>query len=204
MKDDFALLDTLDGLFRGARDSVLTLDDFLAGLKGRSYAFAILALDIPNCVPTGIPWLSTITGVPMILLLLQFFVGRSLPSLPRRIGRCGIRRGRLQDFLVRARRPIRHLENTVHARYEWMVTGLPRQLLLGVWTLNVLVLAFPIPFDNLLPAWAILLFCLALIEDDGMMAMLGWLFTLLTAVWTIFLLMLGRAAIAAAISALFT
>ena len=66
--------------------------------------------------------------------------------------------------------------------------------------IDILVLALPIPFDNLLPAWAILFFCLALIEDDGVMAMLGWLFTLLTALWTIFLLMIGRAAIMTAVA----
>ena len=53
----------------------------------------------------------------------------------------------------------------------------------------------PIPFDNLFPAWAILFFCLALIEDDGVMAMLGWLLTAITACWTVFLLMVGHAAI---------
>ena len=63
-----------------------------------------------------------------------------------------------------------------------------------------MILALPIPFDNLFPAWAILFFCLALIEDDGVMAMLGWLFTLVTAVWTVFLLMVGHAAIMAAVS----
>jgi hypothetical protein len=201
MKDSFALLDTLDGLFRGARESVLTLDDFLTGLQGRSYAFAILGLDLPNCIPTGIPWLSTVTGVPMLILLFQMFAGRPVPSLPRAIGRRGLPRGRLQDFLGRARTPIRWLERAVHARHEWSVTGLPRRLLLAAWSLAVLILALPIPFDNLLPAWAILFFCLALIEDDGVMAMLGWLFTLLTLVWTIFLIMIGRAAILAALAA---
>lgn len=202
MKDNFALLETLDGLFHGARDSVLTLDDFLEGLQGRSYAFAILALDAPNCIPTGIPWLSTITGLPMLLLLIQFFAGRPVPSLPKMVGRRGLRRARLQDFLDRARRHVQRLENTVHARLEWSVTGMPRRLLLVAWSLDVLVLALPIPFDNLFPAWAILSFCLALIEDDGVMAMLGWLFTLFTIVWTIFLLIIGHTAIVAAIAAL--
>ena len=90
MKDNFALLDTLDGLFRGTRESVLTLDDFLAGLRGRSYAFAILALDVPNCIPTGIPWLSTVTGAPMLILLFQLLAGRPVPSLPRVVGRRGL------------------------------------------------------------------------------------------------------------------
>jgi hypothetical protein len=202
MKDNFGLYEALDRMFAGARDSALTLDEFLTGLQGRSYAFAILALNIPNIIPTGIPWLSTITGVPMLLLLVQFFAGRSVPSLPQMIGRRSLSRGKLQSFLGRSRRFIRWLEDTVHARHEWWVTGTPRQLLLAAWSLNILVLALPIPFDNLFPAYAILFFCLALIEDDGVMAMLGWLLTAVTAVWTVFLLMVGHAAIMAAISAL--
>jgi hypothetical protein len=181
MKDNFGLLDTLDRLFSGDRRSILTLNEFLVGLEGRSYAFAILALNIANVIPTGIPWLSTITGVPMLYLLAQYFAGRPVPSLPLMIGKRGLPRGKLQDFLARARRFIRWLENTVHARYEWWVNGVPRRLLLLAWSLDV---------------------CFALIEDDGLMAILGWLLTAITAVWTVFLLMVGHAAISAAISTL--
>ena len=201
MKDNFGLYDALAGMFSGTRESVLTLDEFLVGLQGRSYAFAILALNIPNCIPTGIPWLSTITGVPMLLLLAQFFAGRPVPSLPKAIGRRGLSRGKLQTCLARARRSIRWLENTVHARHEAWVNGLPRRLLLLAWSANILLLALPIPFDNLFPAYAILFFCFALIEDDGVMAMLGWLLTAVTAVWTVFLLMVGHAAIMTVIAA---
>lgn len=202
MKDNFGLYTTLEGMFAGPRDSVLTLDEFLGGLQGRSYAFAILALNIPNCIPTGIPWLSTITGVPMLLLLIQFFAGRTVPALPGKIGRRGLPRGKLQTCLTRARRTIRWLEETVHARHERWVNGTPRRMLLFAWSTNILVLALPIPFDNLFPAYAILFFCFALIEDDGLMAILGWLLTIVTAIWTIFLLMVGHAAISATISAL--
>jgi hypothetical protein len=186
-----ALLPTLDRLFAGPRESVLTLDEFLGGLETRSYALAIAVLDVINCVPTGIPWLSTVTGVPMFLLVIQYFLGRPVPSLPSFIGRRGLPRGRLQDFLARARRRIEQLENAVHPRHDWWVSGLPRRALLVTWLLLIVLLALPVPFDNLLPALAILFFCLALIEGDGVMAMLGWLFTALTAVWTAFLLVVG-------------
>jgi hypothetical protein len=202
MKDNFGLLDTLDRLFSGDRRSILTLNEFFIGLEGRSYAFAVLALNIANVIPTGIPWLSTITGVPMLYLLAQCYAGRPVPSLPLIIGKRGLPRGRLQDFLDRARRFIRWLENTVHARYEGWVNGVPRRLMLLAWSLDILILALPIPFDNFFPAWAILFFCFALIEDDGLMAMLGWLMTAITACWTVFLLMVGHAAITAAISTL--
>ncbi len=202
MKDNFGLLTTLDGLFSGDRKSVLTLNEFLEGFEGRSYAFAVLAINIANVIPTGIPWLSTITGVPMLFILAQYFAGRPVPCLPLMIGRRGLPRGKLQDFLNRARHFIQWLENTVHARHEWWVNGLPRRLLLLAWTIDVLILAVPIPFDNFFPAWAILFFCFALIEDDGVMAMLGWVMTAITACWTVFLLMVGHAAISAAISTL--
>lgn len=200
MRDNFGLLETLDRLFSGDSRSSLALDDFLAGLQGRSYPFAIAALNLPNCIPTGIPWLSTITGLPMLLLLVQYFMGRPVPSLPPFVGRRGLKRGKLHRFLDRTRRHIRWLENTVHVRREWWVTGMPRRALIAAWTANIVILALPIPFDNLFPAWAILFFCLALIEDDGVMAILGWLFTVVTAAWTVFLLMIGHAAIVTAIA----
>ena len=200
MKDNFGLLETLEQLFAGDRQSLLTLDEFLGGLHGRSYAFAIAALNVPNCIPTGIPWLSTITGLPMVFLLVQFFAGREVPKLPALVGRRGLRRGKLQTFLGRARRSIRWLEDAVHVRHEWWVSGMPRRALLLAWAANIVILALPIPFDNLFPAWAIMFFCLALIEDDGVMAMLGWLLSVITAVWTIFLLMIGHAAVMAVVA----
>ena len=203
MSERGALLSTLDRLFAGPRESVLTLDEFLNGLETRSYAFAIAALDVINVVPTGIPWLSTVTGVPMFLLVIQYFLGRPAPSLPPFIGRRGLSRGKLQDFLGRARRHIARLENAVHPRRDWWVSGLPRRALLVAWLLLIVLLALPVPFDNLLPAVAILFFCLALLEGDGVMAMLGWLFTIITAIWTIFLLTIGHMVISQLLKAIF-
>ena len=60
------------------------------------------------------------------------------------------------------------------------------------WLLLIVLLALPVPFDNLLPALAILFFCLALLEGDGMMAIVGWFFTVVTVMWTVFLLTMGQ------------
>jgi hypothetical protein len=200
MKDNFPLLETLDRLFDGDRKTALTLSEFLEGLQGRSYAFAILALDLPNCVPTGIPWVSTITGIPMLFLLVQYFAGHRSPALPQLVGRRGIERGKLHDLLDRIRPQIRWLEAHVHVRLEWWVTGLPRRALLLTWALVILLLALPIPFDNFIPAWTIFFFCFALLEDDGLMAIVGWVLTVATVCWTIFLVLMGHAAIMAAFS----
>src|SRR5258708_11145928 len=203
MSERGALLPTLDRLFAGPRASVLTLDEFLEGLETRSYAFAIAAVDVINCVPTGIPWLSTVTGVPMFLLAIQYFLGRAAPSLPAFIGRRGLSRGKLQDFLGRARGRIARLESIIRPRHDWWVGGMPRRALLIAWFLLIILLALPVPFDNLIPALAILFFCLALLEGDGVMAILGWFFTAVTVIWTIFLLTVGHMVIGQLLKAIF-
>ena len=74
MKDNFGLLSrrsSSSSRATGSRYSRSTSSS--AGCTARSYAFAIAALNVPNCIPTGIPWLSTITGLPMVFLLVQFF-----------------------------------------------------------------------------------------------------------------------------------
>jgi len=71
------------------------------------------------------------------------------------------------------------------------------------WLLLIILLALPVPFDNLIPALAILFFCLALLEGDGVMAMLGWFFTVVTVIWTIFLLTVGHMVIGQLLKAIF-
>ncbi len=203
MTEERSLLATLDQLFAGPRDSVLTVAAFLEGLGTRSYPFIVAALVLPNCVPTGIPLLSTVTGIPMVLVVAQAFLGRTTPRLPRMVGRLAMSRGRLQDFLTRMHPRLESIEAAIHARYAWWVTGVPRRLIHAACTVIIVILALPIPFDNLFAAWSILFFCLALLEDDGLMAMLGWLLTAVTLAWTAFLLIIGPWVVISLLKSLF-
>lgn len=203
MTESGSLLATLDRLFAGPRDASLTLAGFVEGLETRSYAFIVAALVLPNCVPTGIPLLSTVTGIPMVLVVAQAYLGRSTPRLPDYIGRRALSRGRLQDFVRRVRPRIEWLEARIHPRRQGWVSGVPLRLLHAAFRLMIVILALPIPLDNLFAAWAILFFCLALLEGDGMMAMLGWLMTVITLIWTAVLLIVGPIVVLGIIKSLF-
>jgi hypothetical protein len=191
MTEERSLLLTLERLFAGPRASHLTIRAFLEGLETRSYPFIVAALVVPCCIPTGIPLLSTVVGIPMVLVVAQAFFGRTAPWLPDSIAKRSMPRGQLQDFLARFRRRLERLEAAIHPRYSWWVTGTRRRMLHVACAVVIVILALPIPFDNFFPAWATLFFCLALLEDDGLMAMLGWLLTLVTFAWTAFLLIVG-------------
>jgi len=203
MRQDGALLPALDRLFAGPRESLLTIAAFVEGLETRSFAFIVAALVLPNCIPTGIPLLSTVTGIPMVLVVAQAYLGRTTPCLPPYLGQRALQRGRLQDFLVRLRPHVERLEAAIHPRQAWWVTGMRLRLLHGAFSLMIVILALPIPFDNLFAAWAILFFCLALLEGDGIMAILGWLLTLVTLAWTALLLIVGPMVLIGLVKSLF-
>ena len=191
MTEDRSLLSTLDRLFAGPREAQLSIAAFLQGLETRSYPFIVAALVLPNCIPTGIPLMSTVTGIPMVLVVAQAFLGRTSPWLPESLARRSMSRGKLQDFLARMHPRLERIEAAIHPRYSWWVTGIRRRLLHLACAGIIVILALPIPFDNLFAAWSILFFCLALLEDDGLMAIFGWLLAIVTLAWTAFLLIVG-------------
>lgn len=178
---------TLARLFEGPREQRLTLAAFLDGMSGRAYPFAVAAINLPNCIPTGIPWLSTITGIPIVLLLVQQAMNIPTPSLPNVLARQALPRGKLQDFFRRARRWLEWLEVRVRPRQDWLLRDVGGVALAITLFANAVLLALPIPFNNLLPAWAIMFFALAQLERDGVMAILGWIMTGATVLWSILL-----------------
>jgi hypothetical protein len=181
---------TLARVFAGPRGDRLTLGAFLAGLHGRAYPFAVMAIDLPNCIPTGIPWLSTLTGVPIVLLLIQQAMRLEVPSLPNVLARQALPRGKLQDFYARSGRWLVRLERHVRPRHRWLLDDVAGIALFVALFINAVVLALPIPFANLFPAWAVMFFAAAQLERDGLMAALGWVMTVVSALWTVGLLLL--------------
>lgn len=190
--DRRSLVDMLERLFAGPREAQVTVAQLMHDMHGRAYPLVVVVFDIPNCIPTGIPWLSTITGVPIVILLAQMMMGYDAPKLPEFIGRRSMPRSRLQDFMVRARRWIIRLENAVHPRHSGWTTGAAGFWLSLALMFNAVILALPIPFDNFPPAWAVMFFALALLERDGLMALAGWLATVVTVVWTAILFFFYR------------
>ena len=134
MTDDGALLPTLDRLFAGPRESILTLDAFLDGLESRSYAFAIAALNAAELHPDrnslAVDDNRRADGVP---------AGCSTSSADRcrrcrtssaaaacRAAGCRVSSAAHAGTSNGSRTPI-------HARHEWWVTGMPRRLLQLAW-----------------------------------------------------------------------
>ena len=158
-----SLLPTLDRLFAGPRESILTIDEFLEGLESRSYAFAIAALDLPELHPDR-----NSLAVDDHRRADGAAGGAVLPRphgavAAGVVGRRGLPRGKLQDFLARARRYIERLENADPPAPRMVGQRACRgAACMSPGALNIVIWPCRSRSTICSPAWAILFFCLAL------------------------------------------
>jgi hypothetical protein len=135
---------------------------------------------LPNVVPTP-PGTSTVLGVPMVILSTQLMLGMR-PWLPNFIARRSMTRDVFARIVARILPWLQRIEGlmrpglSVLARppYEYAVGALC--LLLSI------VVLLPIPLGNMLPAAAISLFALGILERNGVWVLAGLATTLVSAV----------------------
>lgn len=178
----------------GRRTSVM-LADFIAGhaepqvsvrhirdaLGHRAYGLLLFVFALPNIVPVGIPGVSTILGLPLVLLSAQLLLGLPAPWFPRWLLDRAISRDRFAAAIGWTLPRLIRLERLLRPRLLWLTGPLAERLLALVCLILAIILALPIPFGNWPPALAIALLALSLIERDGVLYILGMLATLLSA-----------------------
>ena len=157
----------------GADDSRsdITVSELLRLMEGRARAALIFLFAIPNVLPAP-PGLSAILGLPLLYLTSQMMLGR-IPWLPRLIGARGLPRtsfaatvGRVVPYLQRA-------EHMLRPRWTQLVSHRAEKPLGALALVLAVVVTLPIPLGNMLPAFAICLIALGVLERDGLWAGLG-------------------------------
>ena len=172
-----AVLDELMAVHADAPQ--ISVGEIVDHLKDRAFGLLLLVFALPNVVPVGIPGVSTVLGVPLILLAFQLLIGRPMPWFPRWVRRRCLSRPKLAAALGHARPHIRRMERLLRPRLLLLTGPLGERLLALIALALAIILALPIPFGNWPPALAIVLFALALLERDGLFYVLGLCATLL-------------------------
>lgn len=149
----------------------ISIGDLVAALGDRALGALLFIFAFPNVLPVP-PGTSTLLGVPLIFLAAQLMLGRA-PWLPAVVSRRSLVQA---DFALLVRRVVPWLqraERLLRPRLTW-AAGPPMEYALGaVCLLLALVLVLPIPLGNMLPALAISLMALAVLERDGLWALAG-------------------------------
>ena len=181
----------LAALARGQSPRI-AFGEMLDLLRERGFALLILLLALPNAIPgPAIPGLSTLTGLPLVMIALQLALGRIEPELPDWIRRKSVSRAAFQGLVGRARPWLQRLESVVRPRMLH-ITSRHGERLIGAWiVIAALFLCLPIPFGNLPMAIGLMILAIGLMERDGVAILVGLVHNLLSAVWNLALLWAG-------------
>ena len=164
------------------QDPVVTLRELLALLGEQGLLVFCGILAAPFLLPVTVPGMSTVLGLPMLLIGFAVMVS-SVPWLPERLLRHGLPAGTVRGVLQKVGGWAERFEHLVRPRWLALTGGRAINALNGALVLiAVILLMAPIPlvpFVNSIPALAIVLLCFGMAERDGIVIALGYLMTVI-------------------------
>jgi len=183
----------LETLHARLKDKALTLAEVEQALRGRGPAILLILLVLPFCF-VAIPGLSVPFGIAICLIGARLAVGRE-PWLPHFVMHRRLSTARSAQLLTGAIKVARQLKKFVRPRLAFLHAGpgMLRLIGLGIVIASLgLMLPLPIPFSNSIPAWAVVLLAIGMMEKDGLCVLLGhltamgtWVFIGLTSAFAV-------------------
>lgn len=169
--------EALSQVFRAIGDSpgeTITLDDLVRRFGARAFG-AILFVFGAACMLPLPPGGTTIFGAPLVLLAPQVALGAHTPWLPGALRRREIRKADLDRVFRRIVPLLERVEAVSRPRLNFLFGSIGDRFIGLVCTVLALVLVLPIPLGNILPALAVSVLSLSLLQRDGAMAIVGYM-----------------------------
>lgn len=156
----------LDAVSDDDRRERVSIGDLMRAMDARAVAALILLFALPNVLPTP-PGTSSILGLPLLYLCAQMMLGK-LPWLPGLIADRSMTRGDFRAFVSRVTPLLARAERLLRPRLLFVTSARGEQVIGALCLLLAIVLSLPIPLGNMLPALAISLLALGVLERDGL------------------------------------
>ncbi|WP_309604853.1 exopolysaccharide biosynthesis protein [Phenylobacterium sp.] len=155
-------------------DPRVSVGDLMERFDGRAMGALLLVFGLACILPLP-PGGTTIFGAPLVLLAPQLMIGGSrAPWLPARMRAQTIATADLRRGLPRVLGALEWVEAVSRPRLPILFGTWGHRVIGLVCTVLALVLILPIPLGNILPAASVSMLSLALVQRDGLMALLGY------------------------------
>lgn len=169
------------------------LRELFQSVAPHAYLLLVLVLVVPFLQPIPLPVVSTPVGAVVALLGMQLLVG--LPAwLPERLLRVRLAPRTMLLVVATSSRLLGWMERITQPRHTWLALWWPaRKVALLTIVVGGLVLMLPPPIFNIMPAWAVALLVIGLLERDGLVMLAGYGVALVTALYSVAWLVAGVA-----------
>jgi hypothetical protein len=155
-----------------ARERV-TVGEIVAALGDRGLGVLIAIFAIPNMLPSAVPFGNTLFGIFPLIFAIHLVCGFDRLMLPAFIADRSIPAGSFKALVPRVAAVLSWFERLLRPRFPG-VTGLNIERVVGaLCVVLALITMVPIPFAHNLPAVALVLIGLGLIERDGLAIVIG-------------------------------
>lgn len=152
-----------------------TLGDLVKALGDRSLLVAIVLFSLPNCIPAP-PGIGSVFALPVLVVTWQLLRDYPTLRLPKGLARRRISAKALTWIADKGLRPLIWVERRCSPRMPRLVSHRSHRWVGIAILILALVVAFPGPMTNFLPALAILAITVGLLERDGLIVLGGLLF----------------------------
>jgi hypothetical protein len=151
----------------------ITIEQIVHRFGRRALGGVLFAFSIPNLLPLP-PGSSTVLGLPLVLAAPQLMIGNEHLWLPKALKKRSLDRAALSKGFDKLLPKLEWVEKLLAPRLGWLFGRWGDRLVGLVCTLLALVLILPIPLGNLLPAAAVALMSLGLMQRDGIVLLIGY------------------------------
>ena len=187
--------------FEETRMEKVTLGEIFALTEERIFGFLFVILALPSALPIPAPGYSIPFGVAMFFLAIQLIIGREQPWLPEKMLKGSMKLTTVRSFVKKGIPWLKRIENVTKPRMAYICTSLPGRIIIGVAiALMSISMCIPIPGTNTLPAIGIFITAFGLLEDDGLISLVGLFVCSLAATLTTAILFVGKEAVEAFIN----
>jgi hypothetical protein len=161
-------------------DGHLRLGDVVERFGPRALGALLFLFGLLNLIPWP-PGGTTITGTPLLLISAQVAFGARTLWLPKAMLSRGLDAGTVQKGLKRILPRLEQAERVSKPRLAWLFGPVGDRLIGLTCTLLAMIIVLPIFGGNFLPAVAVSVLALSLVQRDGYMALVGYALVAVTA-----------------------
>jgi len=138
----------------------------------KGFGFILLFFALPTIfIPPGI---NSFAVIPVLVLSIQFLIGKNTPWLPQWLLKKKIKRTILEKTLRKIEPKLIKLEEIIKPRFPLLCRGKISHLFVGAMaTIFSLSIVVPLPATNLLPAIGISIMSIGIIQEDGLAVIIG-------------------------------
>jgi hypothetical protein len=147
----------------------ITLGEMAEAFGERAFGLLILLL----CLPSLLPGMASVFGLPMLILGVQMGMGRVVPKLPAFMARQSVKRTDLLRLASGSSKWLRHIERFVRPRSGRFTTPMAERMVGWMTVYSAVMLILPGPGTNGPPAFGTIVMALGVVEQDSRVTGLG-------------------------------